>query len=73
MSQQGLSDKLPIFDLKVSLVKRSVQFDPSIGSNERQNGIRDIIMAIMNDFVSLSVQMPRLDTNQGDYLNEIKD
>lgn len=57
-------------------------FDPSIGSNSRQNGIRDIINKIVADFISLSIQMPgRLDassnpanaTNNGDYLVEIKD
>lgn len=30
-------------------------------------------MKIMNDFISLAIQMPRLDTNNGDYLVEIKD
>ena len=57
-------------------------FDPSIGSNHRQNGIRDIINKIVADFISLAIQMPgRLDastnpanaTNNGDYLVEIKD
>jgi len=57
-------------------------FDPSIGSNSRQNGIRDIINKIVADFISLSIQMPgRLDAssnpanaaNNGDYLVEIKD
>lgn len=33
----------PIFDIKVALTDRQVQFEPSIGCNERQNGIRDII------------------------------
>ena len=27
----------------------------------------------MEDFVSIAIQMPRLDTNNGDYLCEIKD
>ena len=30
-------------------------FDPSIGSNSRQNGIRDIINKIVADFISLSI------------------
>lgn len=73
MSPVDLFEKLPIFDLKVSLENRAVQFEPSICANERGNGIRNIIMTIVNDFISLSVQMPRLDTNNGDYLVEIKD
>jgi hypothetical protein len=62
-----------MFDIKVDLRDREVKFDPSIESNMRGNGIRDIIMKIVNDFISLAIQMPRLDTNNGDYLVEIKD
>jgi dynein heavy chain len=63
----------PMFDVKVDLRDREVVFDPSIQSNGRGNGIRDILQKIVDDFVSLSIQMPRLDTNSGDYLVEIKD
>jgi dynein heavy chain len=63
----------PMFDIKVDLRDREVKFEPSIESNHRQNGIRDIVMKVMNDFISLAIQMPRLDTNNGDYLVEIKD
>ena len=69
--QNGLA---PIFDIKVALQDREVQFDPSIGCNERQNGIRDIINLIVEHFISLAIQMPqRLDQPTGDYLVEIKD
>jgi dynein heavy chain len=63
----------PMFDVKVDLRDRMVLFDPSIGCNSRQTGIRDILQKIIDDFISLSIQMPRLDTNSGDYLVEIKD
>jgi len=63
----------PIFDIKVNLSDRKVMFDPSIGSNEQGNGIRDIINKIINGCISLSILMNRLDTNSGDYLVEIKD
>jgi len=63
----------PIFDIKVNLYDNQVSFEPSIGSNPRANGIRDLIYKIMNDFISISIQMPRLDTSSGDYLVEIKD
>ena len=62
-----------MFDIKVDLRDREVRFDPPIESASRGNGIRDIIMKIINDFISISIQMPRLDTNNGDYLVEIKD
>ena len=64
----------PIFDIKVALADRCVQFDPSIGCNEQGNGIRDIINLIVEHFISLAIQMPaRLDSPTGDYLVEIKD
>ena len=58
----------PMFDIKVDLRDREVRFDPPIDSLPRGNGIRDIIMKIVNDFISLAIQMPRLDTGNGDYL-----
>jgi dynein heavy chain len=63
----------PMFDIKVDLRDREVVFDPSIQSNSRGTGIRDILQKIIDDFVSIAIQMARLDTNSGDYLVEIKD
>jgi hypothetical protein len=71
--QAGLA---PIFSINVCLMDRKVQFDPSITSNENQNGIRDIINKITDQFISIAIKMPaRLDYPQGggDYLVEIKD
>lgn len=62
-----------MFDIKVDLRDREVTFEPPIESSSRNNGIRDIILKITNDFISLAIQMPRLDTGNGDYLVEIKD
>jgi len=33
----------PMFDIKVDLRDREVVFDPSIESNSRDNGIKDIL------------------------------
>jgi len=63
----------PMFDIKVDLRDREVKFEPPIEGSSRGNGIRDIIMKITNDFISLAIQLPRLDTGNGDYLVEIKD
>jgi hypothetical protein len=39
-------------------------FDPTISSNSRENGIRDIINKIVADFVSLAIMMPgRIDSS----------
>jgi dynein heavy chain len=63
----------PMFDIKVDLRDRDVVFDPSINFNKQGNGIRNIVYKIVDDFISIAIQMPRLDTNTGDYLVEIKD
>jgi hypothetical protein len=66
-----------MFDIKVDLKDRDVTFDPSICSNEKKNGIRDIIQSIMDDFISIAIQINRLDSAagnvSGDFLVEIKD
>ena len=63
----------PIFDIRVDLQDREVIFDPTITSNKKQNGIKDILQKIVDDFISVSGLMVRLDTQCGDYLVEIKD
>ena len=62
-----------MFDIKVDLVDREVTFDPPVAISSRGNGIKDIIMRIINDFIAISIQMIRLDSGTGDYLVEIKD
>jgi len=49
---------LPIFDIKINLEDRQVQFQPTIQSNDRETGIRDIINKIVADFISLAIMMP---------------
>jgi hypothetical protein len=44
-----------MFDIKVDLRDREVIFDPSINSNSRQTGIRDILQKIIDDFISLAI------------------
>jgi hypothetical protein len=66
-----------MFDIKVDLEEGEVCFTPSIKSNSRQNGIRDIIQKIIDDFIMFSVLVqPRLDFQSdkgGDFLVEVKD
>jgi len=69
----------PIFEIKVDLIdgpNPDLDFIPSLQSNDRHNGIRDIINEIISDFISIAIQIPRLDNKDGgtgDYLVEIKD
>ena len=66
----------PIFDVKVDLVDDDLAFQPSIICNDRQSGIRDILNEFVNDFISIAIQIQRVDNKEaaaGDYLVEIKD
>jgi hypothetical protein len=45
----------PIFEIKVDLIEGELDFLPSIDSNERNNGIRDILNEISNDFISIAI------------------
>ena len=71
--QNKLNQWAPMFDVQVDLVDREVVFNPPIESTAKGTGIRDILMRIIGDFVSISIQMPRLDSGTGDYLAEIND
>lgn len=51
-----------MFLINVDLENRNLCFDPPIESNEKENGINDIILRIIQDFIGISIQMPRLDT-----------
>lgn len=66
-----------MFDIKVDLLNRDVVFDPSIQSNSKKTGIKDLIQGIMDDFISIAIQINRLDSAAGnvagDFLVEIKD
>lgn len=69
----------PIFEIKVDLIdgpEPDLDFIPSLQCNDRKSGIRDIINEIISDFISIAIQVPRLDNKDGgtgDYLVEIKD
>ena len=66
----------PIFEIRVDLAEGDLSFLPSIAMNDRKNGIRDVINEFVNDFISIAIQIPRLDTRDtgsGDYLVEVKD
>lgn len=71
-----LHNNAPMFDIKVDLQDSNLCFDPSIECNDKQTGIRDILQKIIDDFVSIAVLVPRLDSTSdraGDYLVEMKD
>jgi hypothetical protein len=80
LDSKGGNLNTPIFEMKVVMNGRTVEFEPSIECNARGNGIRNIIEQIMGDFISLAVKTQRLDSTTGgnpqatgDYLVEIRD
>jgi dynein heavy chain, axonemal len=67
------NDLQPMFDVKVCLGDNDVVFDPSIRSTNSENGIKDILFRIVDGFISISCLIQRLDSQQLDYLVEVKD
>jgi dynein heavy chain, axonemal len=63
----------PMFDVKVILSSKEVQYDPPICETPDKSGVRDIINGFANDFLEISTMVTRLDTKTGDYLKETRD
>jgi hypothetical protein len=53
----------PIFEIGVELTGGDLCFRPTIEANNRQNGITDIINAIVEDFIGIAILIPRLDNS----------
>jgi len=66
-------DLLPIFDVRLDLVNKNVIFDPPLDEMPNLSGVRDIVNGWITDFFKVGTLMTRLDTGNGDYLNELKD
>jgi hypothetical protein len=54
-SMDGRKQRSPIFEIGVELHDGDLCFLPSIECNSRENGIRDIINNIVNDFISIAI------------------
>jgi dynein heavy chain len=64
---------IPLLDIKLSIQKTSIQYDPPVEGSVDSNSIRGIMSTVISNFVGYSTCISRLDTGAGDYLNEMRD
>lgn len=63
----------PMFGVQLDVRGDDIQFDPEIGSHTDQKSIRSILERVVSDYVSYACCIQRIDTNAGDYMNEMHD
>eukprot|EP00974_Lingulodinium_polyedra_P013678 1324258-Lingulodinium_polyedra.AAC.1 len=65
---------LPLFDVRIELRAEEIAFKPAF-EDEDGGGttLRNAIDGWLKDFFAVATVMPRLDSQAGDYLNEIKE
>ena len=63
----------PLFGVQLDVRGDDIQFDPDIGSHGDQKSIRNILEKVVTDYVSYACCIQRIDTNSGDYMNEMHD
>eukprot|EP00931_Biecheleriopsis_adriatica_P036383 TRINITY_DN2095_c0_g1_i5.p1 TRINITY_DN2095_c0_g1~~TRINITY_DN2095_c0_g1_i5.p1 ORF type:complete len:4649 (-),score=1173.32 TRINITY_DN2095_c0_g1_i5:61-14007(-) len=67
-------EMLPLFDVKIELAGTSILFDPPFASAKPGDpSLRATIDGWLKDFFATVTCMQRLDTGNGDYLNEIRE
>ncbi|CAJ1459802.1 unnamed protein product, partial [Effrenium voratum] len=68
-------EMLPLFDVKIELQGDEIVFDPPFEDedNPSRTTLRSTIDSWLKDFFAMATVMVRLDSNVGDYLNEIKE
>ncbi|CAE8644925.1 unnamed protein product [Polarella glacialis] len=77
-------EMLPVFDVKIELEGDEINFEPPFADEENttsssrqgsadQPTMRYTVDSWLKDFFAMATVMVRLDTNMGDYLNEIKE
>jgi dynein heavy chain len=66
-------DYKPLFGVELDVRGESIEFDPEIGNVKNSKSIKNIIQKVVSDYVSYACCIPRIDTNAGDYMNEMHD
>jgi dynein heavy chain len=64
----------PLFDVKVELKDKEIIFEPPfLPSPDYPTSLRGVLDGWLKDFFSMSTTMQRIDSQTGDYLNEMKE
>lgn len=66
-------DYKPLFGVELDVRGDSIEFEPEIGNVKNSKSIKSILQKVVNDYVSYACCIPRIDTNAGDYMNEMHD
>ena len=74
-------EMLPVFDVRIELREGEIVFDPPFdleegpgpGPGPGRTTLRETVDSWLKDFFAMATVMARLDSNVGDYLNEIKE
>eukprot|EP00741_Cyanophora_paradoxa_P016051 tig00000042_g15496.t1 len=67
----GKGDINPLLEIKLELVPPDVTFSPPLGSRPHGDGLRDVIQKWTSGFFNIASLVRRLDTGEGDYVQEI--
>mmetsp|Transcript_13737 Transcript_13737/g.31794 ORF Transcript_13737/g.31794 Transcript_13737/m.31794 type:complete len:4493 (-) Transcript_13737:49-13527(-) len=67
------NDVNPLLEIKLELVPPDIAFSPEMGQTAKRDGVRDIVSDWVNSVLNISTLTKRLDTGDGDYLNDIQD
>jgi len=67
------NDINPLLEIKLELVTPDICFVPDLEFNAKGDGVRDLVSGWINSIVNIGTLIKRLDTGDGDYLNDIQD
>ena len=59
--------------VRMDLKDSSISFTPTLGSNAKGTGTRDLTVRWMGQMINVATLVKRLDSGDGDYLNDIQE
>ena len=62
-----------LLEVRMDLKDQSISYFPFLGSNAKGTGTRDLSVSWMSHMVNVSTLIKRLDSGDGDYLNDVQD
>jgi dynein heavy chain len=67
------NDICSLLEVRLDLKDQAITFFPFLGSNAKGTGTRDLSVSWMSHMVNVSTLIKRLDSGDGDYLNDVQD
>ena len=64
---------VPLFDVRLDVNNESIQYQPDIGNESDAKSILSILRRISGDYIGYACLIKRVDSNTGDYINEMHD